>query len=126
MRRDLSTVVSLRENMYSIHHLPRKSKNCTKHQVRCDYNDSTNTSEETLRISTTGGIPWTPDVERAVDSWRQTGQIPFPDLLIYPPLQVKNLMRTEVRLIYHVCSTLIQVTRSGTAKLGLWTDLMPK
>ena len=102
------------------------SKNCTKHQVRCDYNDNAGTPEETLRITTGGALPWTSEIERAVDSWRQTGQSPFRDLPIYPPLQVKNLMRNEVRLLYHVCSALERVTSSGTSKLGLWTDLMPK
>jgi hypothetical protein len=102
------------------------SKNCTKHQVRCDYNDSAASPEAPLKISTGGTLPWTPAIERAVDSWRQTGQTPFPDLDIYPPLQVKNLLRNEVRLLYHICSALNRVTSGRTAKLGLWTEQMPK
>jgi hypothetical protein len=102
------------------------SKNCTKHQVRCDYNDGTPGSEDSLKISIGETLPWTREIEKGVDSWRQTGQFPFPELTIYPPLQVQGLSRNDVRLLYHVCSAVARVTGSRTAKLGLWTDVMPK
>jgi hypothetical protein len=82
--------------------------------------------DEGLRISTQTGLNWTPEIERAVDLWRQTGQFPFPELEIFPQPQVKTASRNEARLLYHVCAILNGLLGSRTAKLALWTNIMPK
>jgi hypothetical protein len=88
--------------------------------------DNPGAGDDSLRISTQANLLWTPDIEKTVDIWRQTGLFPFPDLGIYPPLQCKNLSKTELRLLYHICSILNEVQRSRTSKLTMWTELMPK
>ncbi|KAF2665580.1 hypothetical protein BT63DRAFT_69012 [Microthyrium microscopicum] len=101
-------------------------RNCTKHQVRCDYMDLPPVVDEGLRISTQTGLNWTSEIERAVEVWRQTDQFPFPELDIFPQPQVKTASRNEARLLYHVCSILNGLLSSRTAKLALWTNIMPK
>lgn len=89
--------------------------------------DNPAAADDSLRISTSANLLWTAEIEKAVDIWRQTGQFPFPsELGIYPPLQPKNLSKTELRLLYHVCSIMHEVQSSRTTKLTMWTDMMPK
>jgi hypothetical protein len=66
------------------------------------------------------------ETEALTASWYHTGQFPFPNLSIYPPIQHKSMTRNELRLISSVCSMLDTVYSSGTEKLTLWCDIMPK
>jgi hypothetical protein len=101
-------------------------RNCTKHQVRCDYMDNPTPSDDGLRLPGQANLLWTPEIERNVDVWRQTGQFPFPDLQIAPQPQWQAFSRTDLRLVYHLASVCCEMQQSRTSKLTIWTELTPK
>jgi hypothetical protein len=103
------------------------SRNCTKHQVRCDYMDSpAATGDEIARNPQQANLLWTPEIERSVDVWRQTGEFPFPELQRFPQPQWKNYNRTDLRLIHHLSSIANEMFRARTSKLTLWSEHMPQ
>jgi hypothetical protein len=71
-------------------------------------------------------LPCTKETEALTASWYHTGQFPFPNLSIYPPIQHKNMTKNELRLISSICSVLDNVYKNGTEKLTIWADMMPK
>jgi hypothetical protein len=101
------------------------SKNCTKHQVRCDYMDNSAALDEGKMVSQ-ANLNWTPEIEKTIDTWRQTGHFPFPDLQIYPPIQSKNLSKTEARLLYHICQILNDLQSRRAIDLTLWAEPLIK
>jgi hypothetical protein len=74
------------------------------------------------KMASQANLNWTPEIEKTVDLWRQTGQFPFPDLQIYPPIQSKNLSRTEARLLYHICQILNDLQGQRAIKLTIWAE----
>lgn len=83
-------------------------------------------NEDSSRYSTQPNLLWTPDIERAIDSWRATGEFPFPDLNVFPQPHWPSLSKTDLRLIYHLCSVSIELQRNRTSKLTIWTDYVPR
>jgi hypothetical protein len=81
--------------------------------------------EENLR-SNQPTLVCTRETESIIANWHQTGQFPFPNLSIYPPIQHKNMSKNELRLVCHICSIMDNVYKHGTEKLTLWADIMPK
>jgi hypothetical protein len=69
---------------------------------------------------------WTPEIEKTVDIWRQTGAFPFPELPVFPQPQWGLLSKVELRLVHHIAQICCEVDRNRTSKTTLWTDLMPK
>lgn len=102
------------------------SRNCTKHQVRCDYMDGPTPGDDSLRLSGQPNLLWTSEIDRNVELWRQTGQFPFPDLHVFPQPQWQTLSKTELRLIYHVASVCYEMQSSRTSQLTIWAETMPK
>ena len=102
------------------------SRNCTKHQVRCDYMDSPTAGDNDLRMSHQANLLWTPEIEKTVQLWRTTGHFPFPELSIFPQPQWTTLSKTDLRLIYHLSSISNDLQVNRTTKLTIWTELMPK
>ncbi|KAF1811830.1 hypothetical protein P152DRAFT_398471 [Eremomyces bilateralis CBS 781.70] len=102
-------------------------RNCTKHQVRCDYMDSpTAPGDESPRYPPQANLLWTPEIERTIDSWRATGEFPFPELNVFPQPHWPSVSKTDLRLIYHVCSISSELQRNRTSKLTIWTDYIPR
>ena len=88
--------------------------------------DNPSPGDEALRLPGQANLLWTPEIERNVDLWRQTGQFPFADLQITPQPQWQSFSRTDLRLVYHLASVCWEMQQSRTSKLTIWTDLMPK
>ena len=108
----------------------RCSRNCTKHQVRCDYMDNP-TASSIDEISTQGEQPnllWTPEIERSIDIWQQQGRFPFPfpELHIYPQPHWGSYSRDDLRLLYHVSQISNDMIASKSSKLTLWIEYMPR
>ncbi|KAF2641989.1 hypothetical protein P280DRAFT_396759 [Massarina eburnea CBS 473.64] len=102
------------------------SRNCTKHQVRCDYMDSpTAMIPESPKSPQHPNLLWTPEIDATIELWRQTGEFPFPDLRVYPQPQWRIFPKTDLRLIHHISSISNEMFRNRMSKLTLWTDLMP-
>ncbi len=129
LRRDISTMVSL--DTFPLYTLTiiniGASRNCTKHQVRCDYMDSpTAMMPESPQSPQQPNLLWTPEIEATIELWRQTGEFPFPDLRVYPQPQWRILTKTDLRLIHHLSSISNEMFRNRTSRSTLWTDMMPK
>ena len=71
----------------------------------------------------------TPTIQRALDSWRNTGVYPFPSLNI----AVENLpspahfSAADLRLIHHISSVAQSITSSegATGRYAVWTRRVP-
>jgi hypothetical protein len=114
--------------LYAPHANLETSRNCTKHQVRCDYMDS----PTAMMPDSPGHTPqqpnllWTPEIETTIELWRQTGEFPFPELRVYPQPQWQALSTVDLRLIHHLSSISNEMFRNRTSRSTLWTDMMPK
>jgi hypothetical protein len=103
------------------------SRNCTKHQVRCDYMDNpTAVIPESPKSPQQPNLLWTPEIDATIDLWRQTGDFPFPDMRVYPQPQWRAYTKTDLRLVHHLSSISNEMFRNRTSKLTIWTDMMPK
>ncbi|KAI9690425.1 MAG: hypothetical protein M1822_009388 [Bathelium mastoideum] len=71
-------------------------------------------------------LMWTPEVERSVDMWQQTGQFPFPQLHVYPQPDWSSYPRDDLRLLHHVCQIADDMITSKSSKLTLWIEYMPR
>ncbi|KAK4995145.1 hypothetical protein LTR66_004972 [Elasticomyces elasticus] len=68
----------------------------------------------------------TPETEKNIELWQQTGDFPYPNLQAFPPPEVQSYSRTELRLIHHLSSVSNALLVNRTSKFTLWTDAMPK
>lgn len=102
----------------------QSSRNCTKHKIRCPYNDMPPTEERSASPEKPD-LLWTPEVESAIEQWRVTGLFPFPSLNIYPAPDPQSLTREELRLIYHVAEISHQLITINANEFTLWTRQIP-
>lgn len=100
------------------------SRNCTKHKIRCPYNDVT-TPDDRAGSPDKPDLMWTPEIEAAIDQWRRTGMFPFPNLGIYPAPAPDRLTLEDLRLIHHVASISDQMQEIGASDFTLWTRQIP-
>lgn len=103
----------------------RPSRNCTKHKIRCPYND---VQVPDANRSTTPDKPdlmWNPQNEAAIAEWKRTGIFPFPSPDLYLPLSPINYTDEELRLIHHVASLYDTLAAMGANNFTLWTRHIP-
>lgn len=100
------------------------SRNCTKHKIRCPYNDVP-AAEDRAGTPEKPDLMWTPENEAAIEKWRQTGVFPFPSLNIYPAPAPQLLTKEELRLIHHVASISHQMMEIGANGFTMWTRQIP-
>jgi hypothetical protein len=112
----------------SYHHTDESSRNCTKHQVRCDYQDSPAAllPPESPKSPQQPNLLWTAEIDATIEQWRQTGVWPFDHLSVYPQPQWRAFPKTDLRLVHHVATISNEMFSHRTSKLTLWTDMMPK
>ncbi|KAL7907932.1 hypothetical protein GGI35DRAFT_470401 [Trichoderma velutinum] len=100
-------------------------RNCTKHKIRCPYND---VQVPDAGRSTTPDKPdlmWTPQIEAAIAEWQRTGMFPFPTLRIFPAPMPHMFSLEDLRLIYHVASLYYQLAAYEANNFTLWTRHIP-
>ena len=102
------------------------SRNCTKHQVRCDYMETLGSELESQSSPEQSTLALTPGSEQRVETWQQTGDFPYPDLRVFPPPQSGEYSRIELRLIHHLSSISNDLQVRGTTGLTIWTQKLPK
>jgi hypothetical protein len=100
------------------------SRNCTKHNTRCDYMDSPPPGDEGSRPEGQGGL-WNPAVEAEVDTWIRTGIFPFPELGLLHTQQFTQLGKLELRLIHYVASIYRDLSRRGVLTCTAWVERLP-
>lgn len=102
------------------------SKNCTKHQVRCDYMEKAGLDMDDPQGSDRPTVAFTPRTESQIDSWQQTGSFPYPNLNILPPPRAHDYNDVDLRLIHHLSSTSNQLLMMGITNMTTWTQKMPQ
>lgn len=100
------------------------SRNCTKHKIRCPYND-VQVPENRSGSPDKPDLMWTPEIEAEIDQWRRTGMFPFPNLGIFPAPSPEHLTLEDLRLIHHVASISHQMQEIGANDFTLWTRQIP-
>ncbi|KAI9721703.1 MAG: hypothetical protein M1812_002037 [Candelaria pacifica] len=100
-------------------------RNCTKHSCKCDYMDAPVPGQERSLSPQLVNLLWTPEVEREIELWQQSGRFPFPELrLLHPPLP-QDFSTTDLRLIHHVSSVSKEMHYSRCNKFTVWTEKIP-
>lgn len=99
-------------------------RNCTKHKIRCPYNDITVADDRSVSPDRPE-LMWTPQIEADIARWQQTGVFPFPALNIYPEPNPQYLTVESLRLIYHVASICQQLRSISADGFTIWTRQIP-
>ena len=102
------------------------SRNCTKHQVRCDYMENLGSDSEGQSSPEQPSLVLTPESENRVDLWQQTGGFPYPNLQVFPQPHTQEYSKNELRLIHHLSSISNELQLRGTSNLTIWTQKLPK
>lgn len=103
-----------------------RSRNCTKHQVRCDYMENVGSDTESQASPEQSSITLTPGTESRVENWQQSGVFPYPDLQVYPSPRTQEYSKNELRLIHCLSTISNDLLLRGTTNLTIWTQKMPK
>lgn len=104
---------------------PARSRNCTKHKIRCPYNDVQVPDAERSTTPDKPDLMWTPQIEAAIGEWQATGVFPFPSLGVYPAPMPHMYPVEDLRLIYHVASLYHQLASIDANNFTLWTRHIP-
>ena len=105
--------------------MPLASRNCTKHKIRCPYNDVQVPDADRSTTPDKPDLMWTPQIEAAIGDWQATGVFPFPSLAIYPAPMPHMYSVEDLRLIYHVASLYHQLASIDANNFTLWTPPYP-
>lgn len=102
------------------------SRNCTKHKIRCPYNDVQVTPEpERSATPDKADLMWTPQIEAEIAEWQRTGVFPFPSLGVYPAPMPHLYSLEDLRLIYHLAALYHQLATIDANNFTLWTRHIP-
>ncbi|KAH9435225.1 hypothetical protein MCOR02_004175 [Pyricularia oryzae] len=99
-------------------------RNCTKHKIRCPYNDIP-MSDERSGSPDQPDLMWTPEYKAVIEQWQNTGVFPFPGMNIYPTPNPQYLSTEDLRLIHHVASISDQMLSMDADGFTLWTRQIP-
>lgn len=101
------------------------SRNCTKHNCRCDYMDSP-PPEEAPKSSQGPNLLWTPKIEHEVELWQRTGVFPFFELNLEATGQFRGLSSIDLRLIHHLSSIYRDMRSQDFVQCTLWVQEIPR
>lgn len=104
----------------------RPSRNCTKHQVRCDYMENIGSDTDSQSSPEQTQLSFSPGTESRIDLWQQTGSFPYPGLQVFPPPQTHEYTKNDLRLIHHLSAISNDLMLKGTSNLTIWTQKVPK
>lgn len=71
-------------------------------------------------------LVFTPESERRVDLWQQTGSFPYSDLNVFPLPSTQEYSKTDLQLIHHLSSISNDLLLNNSNELTLWTHKLPK
>jgi len=100
-------------------------RNCTKHKIRCPYNDVQGADPNRSTTPDKPDLMWTPEVEVAIMEWQQTGIFPFHFMGAGPAPVAAHYSVEDLRLIYHVASLYHQLAALDANNFTLWTRHIP-
>lgn len=100
------------------------SRNCTKHNCRCDYMDIQAARDESTTptaATTPPNLMITPEIDAEIEQWRTTGVPPFPELNFTPRSDWHRFSKSTLRLIYHIAGLSIDFHRRGLGETTVWS-----
>ena len=100
------------------------SRNCTKHNCRCDYMDMPAAGEEPSPGTRPPDLMITPEMQTTLDNWRITGDSPFPELKVPDRSFWTRFSSIDLRLIYHITALSVDLHRRGYAGCTAWAPNM--
>lgn len=102
------------------------SRNCTKHNCRCDYMDVAAAQEESMKTRRIPDLLMTPEIEIEINNWHATGVPPFPELVHCPRSSWYGLSRSDLRLVHHIIGLSFDLYRRGFSNCTPWAQRLPK
>lgn len=100
------------------------SRNCTKHNCRCDYMDQPPATEEATHSPRMPDLQMTPEIERQIEEWRMTGEPPFSELQLTPNAYWHRFSGVDLRLIHHIAGMSIEMQQRGYSGCTVWAHKM--
>lgn len=101
------------------------SRNCTKHNCRCDYMDQPAAGEEPLKGSAPPDLMMSTELQKSLDHWRMTGECPIAELRTTSPEYWMHFSTIDLRLIHHIANLSIDLQSRGYAQCTSWAPKMP-
>lgn len=101
------------------------SRNCTKHNCRCDYMDVATVHDDASSMRNVPDLLMSAEIEMEIKNWQFTGVAPFAELLQFPRTCWTKLSLTDLRLIHHIVGLSIDLQRRGLASCTIWAQKMP-
>ncbi|KAL2053164.1 hypothetical protein ABVK25_006489 [Lepraria finkii] len=101
------------------------SKNCTKHNSRCDYMDNP-PSEDAPRSPKEPNLQWTPKVEAEIAQWQQRGVLPFPDMNLQSFQHLRGFPVNDLRLIHHILEIHRDMRLADFVQCTSWVEQIPQ
>ena len=131
LRRDLPTMVCPTKNNTTSDQQGKSnrdisSRNCTKHNCRCDYQDVAAARGSPPASRRGPDLLMSPEIEREIENWHRTGLTPYPELAGCPPSGWSGLSRTELRLVHHIIGLSIDLHRRGLSSCTVWAQMLPR
>ena len=104
----------------------RFSKNCTKHNVVCDYMESPPPADDVPRGPAQPNLLSNPRIETEIDSWRRSGVFPFPEMRLQATQHFTNMSPTDLRLVHHLCSIYRDMRLADFVGCTFWVEELPR
>lgn len=70
-------------------------------------------------------LKMTPQIQRELDNWRETGVYPFPSLGVVKHPSPSRYTATDLRLIHHISSVASQMQAAELSNSAIWTKRVP-
>ena len=102
------------------------SRNCTKHNCRCDYMDNSLHADHSPSLFEGPNLLWTPAIEQEVAEWQNAGVFPFDDLDLKPSGHFMNLSWTDLRLLHHLLTIYREIRSLKFEECTIWVQDLPR
>lgn len=100
------------------------SRNCTKHQVRCDYSETVPSDTESQGTPEQASVSLVPVMQHAAEHWQLPGEFPYPAPGL-SSLQATQYTRADMQLINNLSSISHMLSVNGTSELTTWASRLP-
>lgn len=102
------------------------SRNCTKHNCRCDYQDVAAARGSPPASRRGPDLLMSPEIEMEIENWHRTGLTPYPELAGCPPSGWSGLSPSDLRLVHHLIGLSIDLHRRGLSNCTVWAQMLPR
>lgn len=76
-------------------------------------------------VKGTPDLNMSPQIQRELDDWRETGVYPFPSLGVDNQPSPSRYSQTDLRLIHHISSVAAQMQAAEPSNSAIWTKRVP-